>query len=118
MHRGDVSNRLNAAQIAELFAITDSGLDATESERIEAVKSLLHEYRLQIAEYRRDERSVIDPLLLQGIGNWGRRIFADATPVLVLERFLGERLKPGKRAKHRERNLALLLQWSAKCELA
>jgi hypothetical protein len=94
----DVSgDRLNTAQIAELLAIAGLRRDATESERIEAINSLLCEYRLQIEEYRKDKRGVIDPLLLQGIGDWGRRIFAEATPVLTLARFLGKQ-KPGRRA--------------------
>jgi hypothetical protein len=90
-------HRLNATEITELLAIAGSRRDATESERIEAVNSLLREYRLQIAEYRRDKRSSIDPILLQGIEDWGRRIFAEANPVVALARVLGKQ-KPGKRA--------------------
>jgi hypothetical protein len=115
--------RLNRAQIAELLAVARLQRHATESERIEAVKYLLCEYRLQIAEFRRprplwfwqvepfrvfDER-VIDPLLEQGIEQWGRWVFAQAKPVLALARFLGERKKPGKRAKYTERNFAIAL---------
>jgi hypothetical protein len=113
-HHADVQHvsgdRLNAAQIAELMAIADLRRDATESERTEAVNSLLREYRLQIAEYRRGKRSVIDPLLLQGIGSWGRRIFAEATPVPALARFLGKQ-KRGKRAspERAARNISVTL---------
>ena len=110
MRRCTSSGRLNAAQIAELMAVAASRRDATKSERIEAVNSLLCEYRLQIAEYRRDERNVIDPLLLQGIEDWGRRIFAEADPVLTLARFLGKQ-RPGKRVspERADRNISVTL---------
>jgi hypothetical protein len=101
--------RINAAQIAELLAIAGSRRDANDSERVEAIKSLLCEYREQISEYQKHERGAVHPLLMQGIEDWGRRIFADANPTLALERFLGERTKPGKRAKNRDRDLSIAL---------
>jgi hypothetical protein len=105
-----VSNqRLNSLQIAEFLAVAGSRRDATESERIEAVKNLLFEYRLQITEYKSGQRSGIDPILEQGITEWGRRIFADPNPTLALARFLGQSQERGKRAKHSDRDLSIAL---------
>jgi hypothetical protein len=68
---------------------------------------LICEYQLQIAEYKRGERKVIDALLMQGIGDWGRYIFAQPNPEMVLGRFLGKRQKPGKRAKYTDRDFLI-----------
>ena len=103
------NQRLNSLQIAEFLAVAGSRRDATESERIEAVKKILFEYRLQITEYKGSQRSEIDPILEQGIAEWGRRIFADPNPTRTLARFLGHSQKRGKRAKHSDRDLSIAL---------
>jgi hypothetical protein len=124
--------RLNTVQIAELLAIAGSRRDATESERIQAVNRLLDEFRLQIEEYRKREytfrqrrsshklrknsprdivdprlRNAIDPLLIQGIQEWGLAIFAQAHPIQALARFLGKKQRPGKRAKNAGRDFSI-----------
>jgi hypothetical protein len=111
MHHAEVhvSNRLNAAEIAELMAVAGSRRPTDESERIDAVKRLLCEYRLQIAEYKANRDHTPDPLLIQGIDNWGRQIFAEPDPTLALARFLGQKSRPGKRATHTERDLSIAI---------
>jgi hypothetical protein len=99
--------RLNTEQIARLLIISRGY--TTDRECIEAVKSLICEYHLQIAEFKKRERDVIDPLLMQGIGEWGRYIFAQPNPEIALGRFLGKRQKPGKRAKNIDRNFSITL---------
>jgi hypothetical protein len=106
--------RFNTAQIANLLAI--SRPYATDRKCIEAVKSLLCEYHLQIAEYKKGQRGVVDPLLMQGIGDWGRYIFAQANPEIALARFLGKREKPGKRAKNTDRDFTITGAVVAKME--
>jgi hypothetical protein len=106
--------RLNLAQIAELLTI--SRRYANDRECIEAVKNLVCEYQWQIAEYKRGERAVIDPLLLQGIGDWGRYVFAQAKPEIALARFLGKRQGPGKRAKYTDRDFFIALAVITKME--
>jgi hypothetical protein len=80
-----------------------------ESRRIEAVNLLVSEYQLQVAEYKRKERAEIDPLLLQGIKEWGLYIFAQENPEIALARFLGKKQKPGKRATNTERHRDIAL---------
>src|SRR5262249_509724 len=53
-----------------------------------------------IEEFKKKERAEVDPLLMQGVGEWGRYIFAQANPEITLARFLGKRQKPGKRTKN------------------
>jgi hypothetical protein len=109
MHYAEVypmsHQRLKTAQISDLFAIAGyMRRNTTEVERVEAVNSLLGEYLLQIEEFKRGERDALDPLLREGIEDWGRRIFAQEDPVTALARFLGKRQRPGKRAKHTARD--------------
>ena len=94
--------RLNTEQIARLLAI--SRRYSTDPECIEAVQHLVCEYQLQIEEYKKDERDVVDALLMQGVGDWGRYIFAQLNPEIALARFLGTKQKPGKRTKNTDRN--------------
>ena len=89
---------------------------ARDPERIEAVKRLICEYQLQIAEYKRRERAAIDPLLMQGVGDWGRYIFAQANPEMALGRLLGTKQKPGKRATNTDRNADITLAVIAEME--
>jgi hypothetical protein len=70
----------------------------SETERIQAVCELLGEFRAQRERFGRNEITRIDPLLVQGIEDWGLRIFAAKKPVLALETLLGTRRKRGKRA--------------------
>jgi hypothetical protein len=81
---------------------------ATDPECIEAVLSLRHECRLQVAEYQKDERDLVDPLLMQWAGDLGRYIVAQDDPVTALARLLGEKRRPGKQPVNteRDRNIA------------
>jgi hypothetical protein len=79
---------------------------ALERERVEAVEKLLCEFRLQIEEFKKKERAEVAPLLMQGIGDWGRYIFAQDDPEDALARFMG-RPRPGKRAKNKERDVLI-----------
>jgi len=94
--------RLKVEQIARLLAISRSY--STDPECIEAVQHLVREYQLQIAEYKKGERDVVDALLMQGVGDWGRYIFAQPDPETALARFLGTKKKPGKRTKNTDRD--------------
>jgi hypothetical protein len=47
---------------------------------------------------------VIDPLLLQGLKAWAFRIFLQPNSISALERLLGIRRRPGKRAKNTDRD--------------
>jgi hypothetical protein len=49
----------------------------------------------------------VDPLLRQGIQDWGLRVFSKPNPVSALEKFLGVRRPPGKRAKNADRDLQI-----------
>jgi hypothetical protein len=69
-------NNQSSTHAAKLFAIANGNKKATsETERVQAVNELLDEYRSQLA------KKINDPLLWQGIKDWGLRIFAkrDAT---------------------------------------
>jgi hypothetical protein len=80
----------------------------SETERIQAVNELLDEYRSQVEQSA--DKKINDPLLWQGIKDWGLRIFAKRDPVLALERLLGLRHARGKRAKNRAtRRTAILI---------
>ena len=69
------------------------------SERAAAAVELAGEFRAQVEAYRKHARVrrdggdgrvfEIDPLLLQVIDELGRRVLAEADPVLALERLLG-----------------------------
>ncbi len=100
-------DNLPSIRIAELFAVANETRNATESERVEAVNELLSEFRLQLEQYRTGETTHIDPLLVQGIKNWGSRIFAKPDPILALERFLGARQRRGKRVKNTDRDFQI-----------
>ena len=105
-------HNLPSLRIAELFVIANENPDAskrrrvqgrrieqiTERERAAAVRKLLREFRTQKEQFGRNEIAQIDPLLVQGIRDWGSRIFAAEEPVLALEELLGKRRKRGKRA--------------------
>jgi hypothetical protein len=97
--------RLNAEQIARLLTI--SRRHSTDPGCIEAVQHLVCEYQSQIAEHKRGERAVVDQLLMQGVGDWGRHIFAQPNPEIALARFLGTKQKPGKRIKNTERDRSI-----------
>jgi hypothetical protein len=47
---------------------------------------------------------VIDPLLVQGLKAWVFRIFLQPNSISALERLLGIRRRPGKRAKNTDRD--------------
>ena len=59
----------------------------------------------------------VDPFLMQGIKDWGLRIFAKRDPVLALERLLGLRRPRGKRAKNTERDLQIAVAVLTKMKL-
>jgi hypothetical protein len=116
----DKLNNQSSTRVAELFAIANGKRDGrtvrigraksmrskkllisksrSETERIQAVCELLGEFRAQKERFRRNEITRIDPLLVQGIEDWGLRILAAKKPVLALETLLGTRRKRGKRA--------------------
>jgi hypothetical protein len=71
---------------------------STEPECIKAIRNLRHELRLQVAEFRRGKRALVDPLLDQWAGDCGRRLFAEDDPGTALMRLLGKKHKPGKHA--------------------
>jgi hypothetical protein len=52
----------------------------------------------------------VDPFLMQGIKDWGLRIFAKRDPVLALESLLGLRHPRGKRAKNTERDFQIAVE--------
>ena len=52
----------------------------------------------------------VDPFLMQGIKDWGLRIFAERDPVLAVERLLGLRPPRGKRAKNTERDFQIAVE--------
>jgi hypothetical protein len=122
--RASSERKNQSARIAELFAIANKLLGAyegaspfeierlgappSESEHLEAVNELLREFRSQWEKLGRKEISRIDPLLVQGIADWGFRIFSNPDPILALEYFLGKRQKRGKRA-NAQRNLQITL---------
>jgi hypothetical protein len=59
---------------------------------------------------RRPERGKpvqVDPLLLQGIKDWGYRIFSKPDPVLAVEQLLGARARRGKRPKNGARDFRI-----------
>ena len=95
---------LTQIQIIELLGIANGNCDATVVERQEARKDLLSEFQWQWEQLDLKQIMQIDPLLVQGMKDWGFRIFAEPDPVLALEIFLGVRQRPGKRAKNADRN--------------
>ena len=111
-------NNPSSTRIAELFAIANGNQDdASETERIQAVNELLDEYRSQLEKFADEKIERIDPLLLQGIKDWGLRIFAKRDPVLALGRLLGLRRPRGKRAKNTERDLQIAVAVLTKMKL-
>jgi hypothetical protein len=57
---------------------------------------------------------VIDPLLVQGLKAWAFRIFLQSNSISVLERLLGIRRRPGKRAKNTDRDFPIAVAVAAK----
>jgi hypothetical protein len=96
---------MDSRRVAELFGIANGLAGATERRRRIAVKQLLREYRLQIGRFQKTGR--IDPFLVQGIEDWGRKILSKANPVMALQELLGAREKRGKRAKNTERDFGI-----------
>jgi hypothetical protein len=113
--------RLSTEEISELSLRAKHG---TEGERIEATKALVEEFRSQAEAYRKQDRArrnaiidgrkarggpvKINPLLVQAIDEFGRKIFAEADPVLALEILLGKKKSPGKHATNtiRDRDIS------------
>jgi len=108
---------MNSQRVAELFAIANQNLDAPERSRRIAVNQLLDEFRLQAQRLGRSEATRIDPLLVQGIKDWGFRIFLNTNPVMALETLLGAREKRGKRAKNTERDFRIAIAVFGKMRL-
>jgi hypothetical protein len=100
-------NNLASIRIATLFGIANQNCNASESDRREAINELLREFRSQMERYGRGEITHIDLLLVQGIKDWGFRIFSKENPILALEKFLGTRQRRGKRAKNTDRNFRI-----------
>lgn len=112
MHHADVRmsslrENLPSIRIALLFAVSNKSREASESERLDAVNELLREFRSQWGQLGQGEIARIDPLLVQGIKDWGYRIFSKPNPILALEKFLGTRQRRGKRAKNTDRNFQI-----------
>jgi hypothetical protein len=80
-----------------------------EAERVQAVNEFLGEFRSQREQFANGEIDGIDPLLIQGIRDWGLRIFAEPDPSLALKTLLGLRRPRGKRTKNSERDFEMVV---------
>jgi hypothetical protein len=65
------------------------------------------------------QRPLIDPLLVQGVKDWGFRIFSKESRILELElqKFLGVGSRRGKRAKYTERDFRIAVAVAEKMQL-
>jgi hypothetical protein len=95
----------SSLDIAKLFAIANGNTGTPETERVQKVDEILANYRSQRQQFADGEINGIDPLLMQGIEEWGRRIFAAPDPVRALKILLGLQRPRGKRAKNAERDV-------------
>jgi hypothetical protein len=101
-----INEQLESLDAAAQLKIRDLSLRVrygTEGERVEAAKELVKEFRLQVDTYRKKDRE-INPFLLQVIDEFGRKIFAEADPVLALGILLGQKKSPGKHATNADRD--------------
>jgi hypothetical protein len=98
------------ARISRLGWLADTRSGRPEAERLAALEQLLTLHRIQVEEFKRGEREIIDPPLYNAIVSFGVRIFAQADPLDAMAKFLGRKRERGKRGKNSRRDFDIALK--------